>query len=88
MNAVPMKTKQSTASSRQEKLTQKSEADIRRFLKSPKAKAMARGLRTSGPDLSPADLEEIPTLSDEELAALRPPKVSSTVRLDGDIVEW
>jgi uncharacterized protein (DUF4415 family) len=84
----PMKTKRSIESSQQEKLTQKSVADIRRFLKSPRAKAMARRLRASGPDPSPADLEEIPTLSDEELAALRPSKVSVTVRLDGDIVEW
>jgi uncharacterized protein (DUF4415 family) len=61
-------------------------------MRSEKYKADAARLKAHiakhGPDPSPADLEEIPTLTDEELAAIRPPKVSVTVRLDRDIVEW
>jgi len=85
-----MKTKNDAGSSQPGKLVVRSEADIRRFAKSPAANAMAGRLKAKGAGPSTADLEEIPELTDEELASVQRaiPKVSVTSRLDANVVEW
>ena len=87
-----MKTKQSAASSQPERLTRKSEADIRAYAKSPAAK-LASGryrehLRKHGGEPSAADLREIPLLPEGAELMYRPIKKPVTVRLDADIVAW
>ncbi|HZS54311.1 MAG TPA: BrnA antitoxin family protein [Bryobacteraceae bacterium] len=85
-----MKTKKRlAASSRRGKLIVKSDADIRAFAKSPAAKAMSERLRAQGPEPSAKDLEEIPALTDDQLARMyRPVKQKVTVRLDADVLAW
>lgn len=64
--------------------------DIKHFAKSPEAKAQSARLKASAPEPSAADLEEIPELTDEELASMRRAVIKQpvTVRLDSDIIEW
>ena len=82
-----MAKKKSAASSRPEKLTRRSEADIRAYIKSPKFRADAERSRASGHDPSAKDLKEIPVLTRAELNALyRPVKARVTMRLDGDVL--
>jgi len=84
-----MAKKKSAASSRPEKLTRRSEADIRAYIKSPKFKADAKRSRVRGPNPSAEDLIEIPMPTTADLNALyRPVKSPVTVRLDGDILAW
>jgi uncharacterized protein (DUF4415 family) len=81
--------KKSAASSQPEKLIRRSEADIRAYSKSAKFKADAGRSRSFGLEPTAADLKEIPTLTDEELAGMyRPIKAPVTVRIDGDILAW
>jgi uncharacterized protein (DUF4415 family) len=51
---------------------------------------MADTLKAKGAGPSAADVEEIPELTDEELASARRaiPKISVTSRLDADVLEW
>lgn len=88
-----MAKRKSAASSRPERLIRRSEADIRAYVKSEKfnqdAVHLREHLRKHGGEPSPADLKEIPVLTDEELNRLyRPVKRPVTVRLDGDILAW
>jgi uncharacterized protein (DUF4415 family) len=88
-----MKTKTSAASSQPEKLTRKSEGDIRAYAKSSAAKEaherLQAHIRKHGPEPSAADLKDLPALTDEELAKMyRPIKAPVTVRIDGDILAW
>ncbi len=83
----------SAASSQPEKLTRRSDADIRAYIKSPKFKEDAAHLRkrqrAHGSEPSPEDLKEIPVLTAAELNGLyRPVKAPVTVRIDGDILAW
>jgi uncharacterized protein (DUF4415 family) len=85
--------KESAASSRPERLTKRSEADIRAYAKSAAAKEdskrLREHLRKHGGEPSPKDLKEIPPLTDEALTAMyRVVKKSITVRIDADILFW
>lgn len=83
-----MKTKKSVASSQPVKLIRRSESDIRRYAKSPEAKATSERLRALGSD-PPKDLEEIPALTEAQLSSMyRPIKSPVTVRIDADILSW
>ena len=57
-------------------------------MNSPEAKEHADRARSFGSDPTPADLEEIPELTDEELASLRPVKEVITMRVDKDVLAW
>ena len=84
-----MRTKKSAASSQPVKLIRRSEADIRRYAKSPEAKATSERLRALGPEPTAKDLKEIPVLTDAQLASMyRPIKSPVTVRIDADILSW
>ena len=84
-----MKTKPAAASSRREKLVVRSEADIRRYRKSPQAKRDAARAGARGPDPTPRDLRQIPELTSAELTRLyRPMKQKISVRLDRDVLVW
>jgi uncharacterized protein (DUF4415 family) len=83
-----MKKKLSAESSPRESLVVMSESDIRRFAKSPEAQAMSGRIRARGSEPSAEDLAEIPELTDEQLAAMRPAKESVTIRLDRDVLDW
>ena len=88
-----MKTKRAAASSRRERLVVKSDADIRRYVKSPKlerdSKRLEAHLRKHGGDPSREDLKEMPSLSRTELARMyRPVKQSVHVRIDADVIAW
>lgn len=90
---MKMKTKKSAASSQFEKLTRRSEADIRAYAKSPAAKKasalLQENIRKHGLEPSAADLKEITTLTDEELSRMyRPVKTPVTLRVDGDVLAW
>jgi uncharacterized protein (DUF4415 family) len=83
-----MATRKSVGSSRPEKLVRKSGADIRAYVNSPEAKEHSARARSFGPDPTPADLEEIPELTEEELASMRPVKEVITMRVDKDVLAW
>jgi len=83
-----MKTEKPVASSQPEKLVRRSLADIRKYAKSDEAKATAERLKASGPYASETDLEDIPELTGEDLARMRPVKQTVTVRLDTEVVDW
>lgn len=83
-----MATRKSAGSSRPEKLVRKSAADIRAYMNSPEAKEHAARSRSFGSDPTVADLEEIPELTDEELASMRPVKEMITMRVDSDVLAW
>jgi uncharacterized protein (DUF4415 family) len=84
-----MKTKPAAASSRREKLVVRSEANIRRYIKSPKAKRDATLASAGGPDPTARDLRQIPELTSSQLARLyRPIKQKISVRLDRDVLAW
>jgi uncharacterized protein (DUF4415 family) len=79
--------------SRVHKARVKSEADIGRYLKSPKfqqdSRRLAQHLAGHGGEPSPADLRAIPELAGEELAAMyRPVKRKISVRVDADVLAW
>lgn len=59
--------------------SEKAKRDIERF---------KAHIQKHGEEPSEADLAEIPLLTDEELAALRPAKQQLTIRLDTDILDW
>ena len=86
------KTKESAASSPRGRLVRKSEADIMRFIESPKMKRdserLRQHLRKHGGEPSPEDLAEIPELTEEELNPMRPAKEQLTIRLDRDVLAW
>ncbi len=83
-----MATRKSVASSRPERLVRKSGADIRAYMNSPQAKIDAAHSRSFGPEPSTADMEEIPELTEEELANMRPVKEVITMRVDKDVLAW
>jgi len=84
-----MKKSKAVASSQPAKLIRRSESDIRRYAKSPEAKATSERLRALGPDPTAKDLEEIPALTDAQLSSMyRPIKSPVTVRLDADVLSW
>jgi len=79
----------SAVSSQPERLTRKSEADIRKYARSGAAREASKRLAARGPEPTARDLKEIPKLTSGELNALyRPVKTPVTVRLDSDIVSW
>jgi uncharacterized protein (DUF4415 family) len=86
------KTKKLAASSRPDRLTHWSEEDMRTYARSSKAKEdserLREHLRKHGGEPTPADLAEIPALTEEELNAMRPVKQQLTIRLDTDILDW
>jgi uncharacterized protein (DUF4415 family) len=75
-----------------QKLAPRSEADIRKYAKSPAAKQASQRLRAHlakhGGEPSAEDLEEIPAISEQELARMRPAKEQLTIRLDADVLHW
>ena len=78
--------KQSAASSRPEKLVRKSAADILAYSKTPQFKkdsARVRAIKDTEIDFS-----DIPELTAEQVAALRPTKLQRTIRLDADVLRW
>jgi len=87
-----MAKKKVVGSSQPGKLVRRSEADIRRYIKSAKCKEDSARLeahtRKYGGEPSPADLKEMPEMTDEELRLFRPIKAPVTVRIDGDILAW
>ena len=71
----------------------KSEADIRRYMKSGKAKRditrLREHVRKHGGEPSAEDLKEIPPLTQADLARMyRPVKQSIHVRVDADVIAW
>ncbi len=87
-----MAKKKSVESSQSERLVRRSEADIRRYIKSEKFKTdsarLRKHLRANGGEPSAEDLKEMPELTDKELSMFRPLKAPVTVRLDADVLAW
>ena len=81
-----MAIKKSAASSRRGRPIRKSEADIRAYAKSPRAKAFSEQLKQVKD--SEIDYCEIPAATDKELAMFRPVKRPITARVDSDVLAW
>ncbi len=76
------------------KLVRISAEEVKKFARSPEARAMARNVKARGGPTK-EDLEEIPALTDKQLAAMAPfrefwkaRKQQITLRVDADILNW
>jgi uncharacterized protein (DUF4415 family) len=81
-----MAMKKSAASSRRGRRIEKSEEDIRAYVKSPQAKAFSERLKQMKD--SEIDYSAIPAATDKELAMFRPVKKPITARVDLDVLAW
>jgi hypothetical protein len=85
-----MAKKRSVESSQLEQLVRRSDADIRRYIKSEKFKTdsarLRKHLRENGGERSAEGLKAIPELTDKELSLFRPVKASIAVRVDADVL--
>lgn len=83
-----MKKNQSAESSQREPRHVMSENDIRNYAQSESAKADSARIHARGLEPTPEDLEEIPALTEEQLARMHRVKEPITIRLDSDILAW
>ena len=81
-------------SSRRGTLVRKSAADIKVWAKTPEAAAQRAAVKARGGPTA-ADLEDMPELTDEQLANLKPAaefwkarKKQITLRVDADVLDW